>query len=67
MAVIVVTRLRLKDHSYLDDFFTAAVALLEQAQGSPGILSVADGRSATLTDASRANETRSFPPPVEAH
>ena len=28
---------------------------------------VADGRSATLTDASRANETRSFPPPVEAH
>lgn len=26
MAVIVVTRLRLKDHSYLDDFFTAAVA-----------------------------------------
>jgi hypothetical protein len=26
MAVIVVTRLRLKDHSYLDDVFTAAVA-----------------------------------------
>lgn len=134
MAVIVVTRLRLKDHSFLDDFFTAAVALLEQAQGSPGILGaealaeandawwsctawhdrdtmrsfvttdphrstmgrlddwcdeatfadweqddpalpdwqtahrhvVAGGRSATLTDASSANEARSFPPPVEA-
>ena len=26
MAVIVVTRLPLKDHSYLDDFLTAAVA-----------------------------------------
>ena len=45
MAVIVVTRLRLKDHSYLDDFFTAAVALLEQAQGSPGILSAAVKKS----------------------
>jgi hypothetical protein len=44
MAVIVVTRLRLKDHSYL-----------------------ADARSATLTDASSANEVRSLPPPVEAH
>jgi hypothetical protein len=38
MPVIVVTRLRLKDQSYLNDFFTAAVALLEQAKGSAGIL-----------------------------
>ena len=37
-AVVVVTRLRLKDQSYLNDFFTAAVALLEQAKNSPGIL-----------------------------
>jgi heme-degrading monooxygenase HmoA len=38
VAVIVVTRLRLKDHSYLDDFFAAAVALVEQAKSSRGIL-----------------------------
>ena len=38
MPVIVVTRLRLRDHSLLDDFFASAVALLEQAKGSPGIL-----------------------------
>jgi heme-degrading monooxygenase HmoA len=35
---IVVTRLRLKNRSLLDDFFASAVALLEQAKGSPGIL-----------------------------
>jgi hypothetical protein len=35
---IVVTSLRLKDRSRLDDFFASAVALLEQAKGSPGIL-----------------------------
>jgi heme-degrading monooxygenase HmoA len=38
MAVIVVTRLRLRDHAYLDEFFAAAVALLEQANNSPGVL-----------------------------
>ncbi len=133
MAVIVVTRLRLRDHGFLDDFFTAAVALLQQAQGSEGILGadalaeandawwsctswqnhdlmrayvgtephlstmarlgdwcdeatfvdweqdspelpdwqsgyrhlVADGRSAALAHPSDANESRSFPPPVE--
>ncbi len=37
MPVIVVTRLRLRDHSQLDDFFAAAVALVEQAKGSSGI------------------------------
>jgi hypothetical protein len=38
MAVIVVTRLRLKSHSLQDEFFTSAVALLEQAKGSAGVL-----------------------------
>jgi heme-degrading monooxygenase HmoA len=38
MPVIVVTRLRLRDHALLDDFFTAAVALLEQAKNSTGNL-----------------------------
>ena len=40
MAVIVVTRLRLRDKGVLDDFFTAAVALVEQAQKSAGNLGV---------------------------
>src|SRR5262245_42795507 len=40
MPVIVVTRLRLKDHAVLDDFFTAAVALVQQAQATPGNLGV---------------------------
>jgi hypothetical protein len=38
MAVIVVTRLRLRDPSLLDEFFTAAVGTLEQAKGSDGSL-----------------------------
>jgi hypothetical protein len=38
LAVIVVTRLRLRDPALLDDFFTAAVATLEQAKGSAGSL-----------------------------
>lgn len=38
MAVIVVTRLRLKDPALLDEFFTDAVASIEQAQKSPGNL-----------------------------
>jgi hypothetical protein len=134
MAVIVVTRLRLKDASLLDDFFTDAVAAIEQAQKSQGNLGadaladannawwsvsawqdrglmqafvdsqphlgisarldhfcdeatfvdweqdspdlpdwqtswrhlVADGKVAELTGASAANQTRAFPPPVEA-
>jgi heme-degrading monooxygenase HmoA len=36
MPVIVVTRLRLKDPALLEEFFTAAVASLEQAKGSDG-------------------------------
>ena len=40
MAVIVVTRLRLKDAALLDEFFTDAVAALEQAQKSDGNLGV---------------------------
>ena len=38
MPVIVVTRLRLKDPALLDEFFTAAVAAIEQAQKSTGNL-----------------------------
>jgi hypothetical protein len=38
MAVIVVTRLRLKDAALLDEFFTDAVAAIEQAQKSEGNL-----------------------------
>jgi hypothetical protein len=38
MAVIAVTRLRLRDPALLDEFFTAAVAALEQAKGSAGSL-----------------------------
>jgi hypothetical protein len=133
MPVIVVTRLRLKDPSLLDEFFTHAAAVLEQAMKSEGNLGVdalaeahdawwsktawqdrarmeayvntephlstealldhlcdeatfvdweqpspdlpdwqtswrhlvGQGRSATLTDQSDANQTRAFPPPVE--
>lgn len=38
MPVMVVTRLRLRDPSLLDEFFTHAVALLEQATSSEGNL-----------------------------
>jgi hypothetical protein len=40
MPVIVVTRLRLKDPALLDEFFTDAVAAIEQAQKSDGNLGV---------------------------
>lgn len=134
MAIIVVTRLRLRDPSQLDDFFSAAVAFLEQANAADGALGsdvladansvwwtvsawrdraaidayvstdphatgsarldewcdeatfadwdqetadlpdwttsftrlTAEGRSAPLTNASPANETRRFPAPVAA-
>jgi hypothetical protein len=36
MPVIVVTRLRLRDPAFFDEFFTAAVAVVEQAQKSDG-------------------------------
>ena len=38
MAVIVVTRLRLRDPAVLDEFFTDAVAAIEQAQKAEGNL-----------------------------
>jgi hypothetical protein len=38
MPVIVVTRLRLKTPAVFEDFFAAAVAVVEQAQGSAGNL-----------------------------
>jgi quinol monooxygenase YgiN len=133
MPIIVVTRLRLRDPSLLDEFFTHAAAVLEQAMKSEGNLGadalaeahdawwsvtawqdrahmdsyvntdphvsteglldhlcdeatfvdweqaspqlpdwqtswrhlVSDGRSATLTNESEANQTRAFPAPVE--
>jgi len=38
MPVIVVTRLRLKDHAFFDEFFASAVAVMEQAQSGEGNL-----------------------------
>jgi hypothetical protein len=64
LPVIVVTRLRLKDPALLDQFFTDAVAAIEQAQESEGNLG-ADAL-AGLTNPLAANQTRAFPPPVEA-
>ena len=52
MAVIVVTRLRLKDPALLDAFFTDAVAAIEQAQKSEGNLgtdALADANNAWWT------------------
>ena len=52
MAVIVVTRLRLKDPALLDEFFIDAVAAIEQAQKSEGNLGVdalADANNAWWT------------------
>jgi hypothetical protein len=39
MPLIVVTRLRLRDPAFFDEFFAAAVAVVEQAQGTEGNLS----------------------------
>jgi hypothetical protein len=38
MPVIVITRLRLRDPAFFDDFFASAVAVVEQAQGTDGNL-----------------------------
>jgi Antibiotic biosynthesis monooxygenase len=38
MPVIVVTRLRLRDPAFFDEFFASAVAVVEQAQGTEGNL-----------------------------
>ena len=49
MPVIVVTRLRLKDPALLDEFFTDAVAAIEQAQkweGNLGVDALADANNA---------------------
>jgi hypothetical protein len=66
--IIVVTRLRLRDPGLLDEFFTDAVAAIEQATKSEGNLgadALADGKAADLTHPSAANQTRDFPPPVQ--
>jgi len=52
MPVIVVTRLRLRDPALLDEFFAAAVAVLEQAKGAGGNLGadvLADANNAWWT------------------
>jgi hypothetical protein len=52
MPVVVVTRLRLRDPALLDEFFTAAVAVLEQAKNSSGNLGadvLADANNAWWT------------------
>ena len=73
------TRLRLKDPALLDEFFTDAVAAIEQATKAEGNLGAdaladadnawwsvtADGKAAELTHPSPANQTRAFPPPAE--
>jgi hypothetical protein len=53
MPVIVVTRLRLKDPAFLDEFFTAAVAVAEQANKSDG-----NAGSDVLADANNTFWTR---------
>ena len=53
MAIIVVTRLRLKDPALLDDFFTDALAAIEQAQKSDGNLGVDAADTQTLGVATR--------------
>lgn len=52
MPVVVVTRLRLRDQSFMNDFFAAAVAVLEQAKNSDGSLgadALADANNAWWT------------------
>ena len=41
MPVIVITRLRLRDPAFFDEFFASAVAVVEQAQGTEGNLAAA--------------------------
>ena len=53
MSVIVVTRLRLRDPAFFDEFFASAVAVVEQAQGSAGNLS-----AEVLADANNTYWTR---------
>ena len=53
MALVVVSRLRLRDPAFLDEFFAAAVAVIEQATASDGDLG-AD----VLADASNTYWTR---------
>jgi hypothetical protein len=65
MPIIVVTRLRLRDPALLDEFFTAAVAVLEQAKNSDcnlGADVLADSNNAwrTLTAWQERGSTQAF-------
>src|SRR5262249_42320428 len=67
MPVIVVTRLRLKDPGLLDEFFTDAVAAIEQAgkaEGNLGADALADANNAwsTLSASLGPSPTRRPPP-----
>ena len=60
MPVIVVTRLRLRDPALLDEFFTDAVAAIEQAQKSEGNLgadALADANNAWWSVSACKNAT----------
>jgi hypothetical protein len=43
MSIIVVTRLRLRDPAFFDEFFAVAVAVTEQAKNSAGNLGARRG------------------------
>jgi len=65
MPIVVVTRLRLRDPALLDEFFTAAVTVLEQATNSTGNLGadvLADANNAwwTLTAWQERDSIRAF-------
>jgi len=65
MPIVVVTRLRLRDPELLDEFFTAAVTVLEQAKNSTGNLGadvLADANNAwwTLTAWQERDSIRAF-------
>jgi len=65
MPIVVVTRLRLRDPALLDEFFTAAVTVLEQAKNSTGNLDadvLADANNAwwTLTAWQERDSIRAF-------
>ena len=65
MPIVVVTRLRLRDPALLDEFFTAAVTVLEQAKNSTGNLGadvLADANNAwwTLTAWQERDSIRAF-------
>jgi len=62
MPVIVATRLRLKDPALLDEFFTDAVAAIEQAMKSEGNLGADALADALEKGASGLTDSAASPP-----